>query len=103
MEYQEFIKSELLVLVVFMLLIPAGIFLGFHINERSAEKQGKISAGYSSDLVGEDYEVVEAHLRAAGFTNIELIDLDDAGILFWRDGKVAMISIGGVTDFDSTD
>ena len=54
-------------------------------------------------MVGEDYKTVEAHFRAAGFTNIELIDLDDAGIAFWNEGKVETISVGGDTSFDSLD
>ena len=67
------------------------------------ETSGNISAGYYGDLVGEDYKTVEAHFRAAGFTNIELIDLDDAGIAFWNEGKVETISVGGDTAFDSLD
>lgn len=54
-------------------------------------------------MIGEDYKVVVAHFEAAGFTNIELIDLDDSGIAFWKSEKVEMISIGGNTDFETTD
>lgn len=86
-----------------MALIPVGIFLGFFINKTVSESQGKISAGYYKDLVEEDYQAVEAHFRAAGFTNIELIDLNDSGLAFWKNEKVALISIGGNTDFESTD
>ena len=67
------------------------------------ENAGNISAGYYQDLVGEDYKTVEAHFRAAGFTNIELIDLNDSGIAFWNEGKVETISVGGDTSFDSLD
>jgi hypothetical protein len=67
------------------------------------ENSGNISAGYYRDLVGEDYKTVEAHFRAAGFTNIELIDLNDSGIAFWNEGKVETISVGGDTSFDSLD
>lgn len=80
-------------------LIVGGVFLHQSINQA----QGKISAGYYKDLVGEDYKVVEAHFKAAGFTNIELIDLNDSGIAFWNDGKVAIISVGGNTDFETVD
>ena len=42
-------------------------------------------------------------LQAAGFTNIELIDLDDSGLAFWTEDKVDTISVGGDTSFESTD
>lgn len=64
---------------------------------------GKISAGQSYKLIGEDYRTVEAHFEAAGFTNIQLIDLDDSGFEFWIDGDVETISIGGDTSFTSSD
>ena len=67
-----------------------------------AEKEGKISAGSYIELIGKDYKSVEAHLKAAGFTNIELIELNDSGIMFWNNGKVETISIGGNTSFDTT-
>ena len=67
------------------------------------ENSGNISAGYYKDLVGENYKTVEAHFRAAGFTNIELIDLNDSGIAFWNEGKVETISVGGDTSFESLD
>ena len=80
-----------------------GIFLGFYINKVVAQHEGKINAGYYKDLIGKDYETVEAHFEAAGFTNIELIDLDDSGLAFWNEGKVDTISVGGDTDFESSD
>ena len=92
-----------IVLLLIVALIPACILFGMHLHKENAKAQGKVSAGYYRDLIGKDYEAVEAHFRAAGFTDIELIDLDDSGLLFWRDGKVEMIFIGGDTDFESTD
>ena len=73
------------------------------IEEKKAEREGKISAGYHSDLIDEDYKTVVAHFEAAGFTNIEVIDLNDSGLAFWNDGKVETISIGGNTSFSSSD
>ena len=64
---------------------------------------GKIIAGNSQDLIGKDFATVEAHFKAAGFTNIELIDLNDYGLYFWEDGKVDTISIGGRTSFNEGD
>ena len=46
---------------------------------------------------------IETLLTNAGFTNIELIDLEDAGIAFWLDGKVKTISVGSNTAFGSDD
>lgn len=82
-------------------LIILGINLYFVLAPKVAESQGKISAGYYKDLIGDDYKAVEAHFEAAGFTNIELIDLNDSGIAFWNEGKVKSISVGGDTDFES--
>lgn len=93
----------LLICAIIAIGIPFGMLAKFGIEENIAKNEGKISAGFYRDLVGEDYKTVEAHFKAAGFTNIELIDLNDSGIAFWNDGKVATISVGGDTDFDSTD
>ena len=54
-------------------------------------------------MIGQSYETVVAHFEAAGFTDIELIDLNDSGIAFWNNGKVEMISVGGDTDFETID
>lgn len=98
-------RSWIVAIVAMLLLIaiPAGILLKFEIDEKKAINEGKINAGYYRDLVGENYKTVEAHFRAAGFTNIELIDLNDSGIAFWKDEKVATISVGGDTTFEETD
>ena len=90
----------MLVVSVSMLALP---LLVPKIIDSSARSEGKISAGNCEDLIGEDYTVVEAHFVAAGFTNIELIDLDDSGIAFWTEGEVKSISVGGDMDFDSYD
>ena len=90
------IMGTLFLMVVLSLTVPAVI-------KANNERLGKISAGNYSDLVGEDYRTVEAHFRAAGFTNIELIDLDDSGIAFWNNGKVKTISVGGNTSFSTFD
>lgn len=84
-------------------LIPIFIFGGQFLNDAVNQGKGKINAGYYGDLVGKDYQTVEAHFEAAGFTNIELVDLDDSGLAFWTEGKVDTISVGGDTSFDSID
>ena len=84
--------------------LMAALILGVPaIIKAGNENSGNISAGYYKDLVGENYKTVEAHFRAAGFTNIELIDLNETGIAFWNEGKVETISVGGDTSFESLD
>ena len=92
----------LVIIGVFFLIAMSCLVVPKLIKD-SNENAGKISAGYYRDLVGEDYKTVEAHFRAAGFTDIELIDLDDSGVAFWSAGNVEKISVGGNTSFDSTD
>lgn len=87
------------ILIVMVLALP----LGLHINKTIAQNEGKISAGYYKDLVGKDYKTVEAHFEAAGFTDIQLVDLEDSGLMFWSKGKVDTISVGGDTSFESSD
>lgn len=100
-------KRDILVGLFGGIFLPLGIIitiiLFFNLNEKMAISQGKISAGNCKDLVGEDYKTVEAHFQAAGFTNIQLIDLDDAGLAIWQDEKVETISVGGDTSFESID
>lgn len=96
-------SKQLILIMCVAFLIPILLFGSLLLNQTINQAQGKISAGYYKDLVGEDYKTVEAHFKAAGFTNIELIDLNDSGIAFWNDGKVAIISVGGNTDFETVD
>ncbi len=93
----------LIIYFALMLSILLGLALYSGITKSIAKSDGKIQAGSYSDLIGEDYRTVEAHFESAGFTNIELIELKDSGIAVWKKGQVSKISIGGVTDFDSTD
>lgn len=95
--------KQFLIYMLFLMLFPICITLGLLLNESVAKSEGKISAGSYSELIGEDYHTVEAHFESAGFTNIELIDLNDSGLAFWNDGKVKTISVGGDTKFTSTD
>lgn len=89
---------------IFLLLCMAVVpMLLFKLNEKVATSQGKISAGYYRDLIDKNYETVQAHFEAAGFTNIQLIDLDDSGLVVRKNGKVETISVGGNTSFEDTD
>ena len=95
-------KQALIVWGIIIALFVA-IILGFQIHKVTAQRAGKVKAGYYEDLIGKDYEIVKAHFEAAGFTNIQLIDLDNSGIAFWTNGRVVAISVGGDTEFESTD
>lgn len=95
------IANVLLFIILFGVCVLS--ISSYESKQKANRDAGKIHAGYYKDLIGEDYQTVEAHFRAAGFSNIELIDLNDSGILFWTDEKVKTISVGGDTDFDSGD
>lgn len=95
--------KQVMILWGVLLLIPIAISFGLFLNKFIAQSEGKLNAGYYKDLIGQSYETVVAHFEAAGFTDIELIDLDDSGIAFWNNGKVEMISVGGNTDFETID
>ena len=86
-----------------VLVMILALVLFFSIRGSISKAQGKISAGDYNDLIGQHYKSVVAHFEAAGFTNIEVIDLNDAGIAIWNEEKVASISIGGDTSFESVD
>lgn len=91
--------SLFLILIIFML----ALWLPDAIREKEAKSRGEVSIGYSSDLIGQDYKTVVAHFESAGFSNIEVIDLDDSGVRFWKDGKVENISVAGDYSFGSSD
>lgn len=93
------------ILLVYVALIGA-LFWFWDFDDREAKKaaeDGRISAGSDEDYVGENYEAVVDQLETLGFTNVKAIDLDDAGITFWKADKVESVSIGGDTSFFSGD
>lgn len=96
-------KRLLLVLLGIPIAIISAIIIFFALSSGVAQSQGKIKAGNCDELIGLNYQTVVAHFEAAGFKHIEVIHLDDSGLAFWKDEKVATISIGGDTDFESVD
>lgn len=70
-------RDNLVVLVCFLLLIcmVAIPIIIMSINKKVATNEGKISAGYYKDLVGEDYRIVEAHFEAFSANKGSNIDL----------------------------
>ena len=70
------------------------------------ELQGKISAGYYSEYIGKNYKAVINDLTEKGFTNIETLDLNDAGgfsIFAVEEDTIDSISIKGNKEFSEKD
>jgi hypothetical protein len=92
--------------ILLMVILLLFMFVPIYVSEQKdkAEEQqaladGKIHAGSYSDYDGQKYNAVVAQLTALGFENIELIDLDDAGLLKNKADTVESVSIGGITNF----
>lgn len=68
----------------------------------SAEKEkqaGKINIGSHYDYEEKDYEFVVAEFQALGFEDIEIIDLDDAGLFKNKADTVESVSVKGNSKF----
>ena len=87
--------------IAIMFTIPLINFLVFALNKCTSEAQGKLSAGDSEDYIRQNYEAVVMQLSELGFENIVTVDLDDSGILFWKNEAVESVSIDGNTYFES--
>ena len=97
-------QSKLFFIVIVLLLIAAAMMIYYpQLNKSNAIKQGKIQAGFYRDYINENYEVMKKQLEAAGFKNIEIIDLNEPGLLGGKKDKIKNISIGGDGSFDSGD
>lgn len=101
-------KTTLIILAIcFGVPLILGLFFGLIIpacTNFANESAGMIQVGLSSDeFVYDNYKTVTAHLEAVGFTNIELVDLNDSGIAFWMDGSVKEVVIDGKSSFDRED
>lgn len=68
-----------------------------------AISEGKISAGWHSDYDGKNYLSVQKQLEGAGFTNIELVDLNDVWYFSSKKDTVENVSINGDSSFSSSD
>lgn len=96
------------ILSIFLLAVACFVVAGIiGANEEkeiaAAKSSGMISAGVAEDYIDMDYEGAEANLKGAGFTNIELVDLDDSGLRFWKNEKVESVSVGGDMHFGAND
>ena len=87
------------VVVVITIVVTSAVLAVQH--EHATD--GKITVNYSSsDLVGQNYEVVVEKLENSGFTNIDT-KADPDLITGWihHDGEVEEVDINGDTTFDS--
>lgn len=106
-------RSRVLIgLVLFLVIDFIALFIMSAISERNdkiaqseAEEKGYISVGLSSsECEGANYKSIVAQLDAAGFTNIEEIDLKDSTLFGKKkNNTVESVSIGGDTRFRSDD
>lgn len=72
-------------------------------NRQEALDAGMIQVGQSaSELEGQKYQSVMQILEIAGFTNIDIVDLDDAGWFTNKADTVAKITIGGDSSFSAS-
>ncbi|MBO6206786.1 MAG: hypothetical protein J6O73_07590 [Lachnospiraceae bacterium] len=78
-------------------------------RERREAEQVAIDAGMvrpgqnDQDMVGKNYQVVMEQLKSAGFSDITLIDMDDAGLLKNKKDTVESVTIGGKASFRASD
>ena len=88
---------------VFALIILLLSYVIPQINKNTAIRQGKIQAGFYRDYIDQNYEAIEKQFHAAGFTNIEIIDLNEPGLFGTKKNKIKSVSIAGDSSFDSGD
>ena len=104
-----------LVLFLLMIAIAAVPLIIVHLEEKKEEERiqneinNYISKGYvqikfsSENFESEHYLTVKSQLEAAGFTNIEFIDLNDHGFLGILENDVKSVSIAGDSYFVAGD
>ena len=88
-------------LVVFLIFLL--VFAIPSCTDQANKSAGLLCAGSYEEMVGEKYEAVKSHLEAVGFTNIELVDLNDSGLAFWTNGVVKEVVIEGNASFGEHD
>lgn len=94
----------LMLIAVFCIVLALAIPFISEINNKKKTSIGMIQVGQSSDdMEGKDYHAVVAQLESAGFKNITTIDLDDTFIIIRPSDTIESVSIGGKTNFNSTE
>ena len=67
------------------------------------QEAGMISPGWHGDYDKNTYQEAVAKLEALGFTNITLVDLDDAVPFIRKADTIKSITVNGHTYFDTND
>ena len=98
-------ENKKTIIIVIAVLICIGILGNMYNCAKGCIMGGqeKYKVGSSRDYINKNYKEVVAKFESMGFTNIELVDLDDAGVLTGEVDTVKSVSIGGddsFTDFD---
>lgn len=93
----------ILIFIAAMFILMIGCFTVPNLKETSdakkEEQAGKINIGSHYDYEEKNYEFVIAEFQALGFEDIEIIDLDDAGIFKNKAGTVESVSVSGNSKF----
>ena len=93
--------TTIVTLLIIFILLPVLTLGSCSIYNSRQRNLGKIQVGcYSDELEGESYHTAVEQLKASGFTNIELVDLNDDGWFNQRKDEVKSVSIGGKTNFN---
>lgn len=105
-EHKEFAGVMLGLMLFLILCFGLLVFLTFKedADDKKAIAEGKIQIGISSYDIEKDkpkYQGVVSQLEASGFSNITVIDLDDAGIFTKKADTIDSISVDGDTSFSS--
>lgn len=93
----------IIILAAFFALIGIMAFKEENDKKKSIEA-GMIQLGQSSeDIEGEKYQSIVKKLESAGFTNIDAVDLDDAGWITDREDTIDSMSVDGDKTFNKSD
>lgn len=98
-------RATLIGLAIFIIICIA-VSLSENAKEEkinAMHAQGKYSIGNSEDYIDKNYKEVKASLELLGFTNIELVDLDESSFLSFNKNDVKTITIDGKSSFDDDD
>ena len=90
------------VVSIFFLIAAIAISIGGYESCQASQGKVKIKC-FQSEFEDQNYRTVLEQLKALGFTDIELIDLNDGGLFNYREDLVKSVSIGGNSNFLPTD
>lgn len=103
-EDREYRKKKVKIVIILIAIVALLIAIGLLAKKYIESTDGKISVNYSSsDLEGENYNIVVSELEEQGFTNISTKAQEDL-ITGWitKDGEVEEVDIDGITSFSSS-